>query len=449
MKNSKLLLIVLIAMIAFSSCNEDDTFNPNANGEMVLNYVENGNSTGLKNKLQNSEPVALLISIKNSVGEYVFLNERIELYKMNNEFMSSPISLIVGEYELTDFLVIDNSNNILYAAPKEGSEMAYLVNNPLSIKYEISEDNVTKITPEVISTENISPEDFGYNTFGFDIVETISFLTTVFVYNESLQNFELTDASILIKINSDTLFNNTLDAVTNLITINSNYDNYNIIISKSGYVAYNELLTKDSLLKHFSNPLTIILEENYYSLVLQPDAAEGKDAVFSLIVPDNNYGDSEDIHPYAWSQGGMLNVNRVAIDFDLSVLPSDAQIDSAFISLYFNNTSSYGEHYGDNSFVIQRIISEWDESTITWNTQPSTSQINKVIIEAATTPTQDFTHLNITELICDIVDDIDNSFGMLLKLETEEIYKRLTFASSDNANENIRPKLEIYYRTNE
>ena len=84
-------------------------------------------------------------------------------------------------------------------------------------------------------------------------------------------------------------------------------------------------------------------------LILQPDGAKGKDAVFSLIVPDNNYGTLKDIHLYAWTQLGVLNVNRVAIDFNLSSIPVGATVDSAFLSLFFNKTSGYGtQHSGEN-----------------------------------------------------------------------------------------------------
>ncbi|MFX0009681.1 MAG: hypothetical protein ACFE9R_05150 [Candidatus Hermodarchaeota archaeon] len=87
--------------------------------------------------------------------------------------------------------------------------------------------------------------------------------------------------------------------------------------------------------------------EWHSQLILQPDGAKGKDAVFSLIVPDNNYGTLKDIHVYAWTQLGDLNVNRVAIDFDLSSISTGAIVDSAFISLFFNKTSGYGtQHSG-------------------------------------------------------------------------------------------------------
>ncbi len=187
-------------------------------------------------------------------------------------------------------------------------------------------------------------------------------------------------------------------------------------------------------------------EEKHIVINLQPDGDSGKDAVFCRIVPDNNYGELKDIHLYAWTQGGIINVNRVVIDFDLSSIPSEATIDSANLSLYFNTTSAYGDqHEGENSFIIQRIISEWEESTITWNSQPLTSTANQVSVNSATLPTQDFPEMDITALIQDYSNDRENSYGVLLRLVDEEPYRRLLFSSSENQNEDIRPKLDVYY----
>lgn len=442
MKNSKILsVVVLFVIAAFFSCEEESTVDPNAKGELLLSF--NKAETGLKSGV---EPAVLLISLKSETGEVIFTNEEVELYKFNNEYISTTIPLLVGNYELTEFMVLDNNNNVLYATPKEGSNMAYLVNDPLGIEYTIKKDQVKKVAPEVISVGNISPDDFGYSTFSFNIVETFNFLTTVFVYNFSLQEFELADAEILVKSESDTLFDDNLYALTNLITLNANYDTYDIIVSKPGYQSYIETLTKESLLLHFSNPLTIILNETN-CLILKLGPEKGKDAYVGSIVPDVNYGDHGNLHINAWTQGGILNIVRSYIDFDLSQLPQNCSIDSAFISLYYSDDPYYEEHSGDNNFVIERVTSDWDESTITWNNQPTSTSVNKTLIEGAINSTQDFPHLDITLLIQDIYSNMGSSFGLVLKMEDESAYRRLVFASSDNVNEKIWPLLEVYYTT--
>lgn len=189
-----------------------------------------------------------------------------------------------------------------------------------------------------------------------------------------------------------------------------------------------------------------IIDTNFFLISLQPDGEKGKDAIIGSIVLHTNYGESELVDLYAWTQGGNLNIVRTVIDFDLSDIPEGAIIDSAFISFYFNNTTAYGDkHQGDTDFIIQRITSDWEESTVTWFTQPSATTVNQVLVAGASTPMQDFPHINITQLIRDYCQDMDNSYGLLMKLKDESPYNWLLLSSSDHPNEQLRPKLDLYY----
>lgn len=192
--------------------------------------------------------------------------------------------------------------------------------------------------------------------------------------------------------------------------------------------------------------LNNVIEIHHYSISLQPDGEKGKDALFGKIVPDNNYGSSENIHLYAWTQSGAVNVNRAAVEFDLSEIPAEATIDSASLSLYFNSTSAYGDqHEGETAFTIQRITTAWDESSITWRTQPAASSINQVYVDGAISPTQNFAGIDLKQLIGDYILDAENSHGFLLRFQDESPYKVALLASSDHPLAHLRPKLEIHY----
>ena len=177
------------------------------------------------------------------------------------------------------------------------------------------------------------------------------------------------------------------------------------------------------------------------------------DAVFSLIVPDNNYGGIEDAHLYSWTQNGQLNVNRVALDFNLDEVPTDAVITKASISLYFNPTSVYnpaliGEgHYGDTDFLISRITSEWREGLVTWNTQPSTTSQNQVYVTTLlNAPTANYVNLDVTDLVQALVNEApEDRYGLMLQFAQETPYKVLFFASSDHAQTELHPKLVVAY----
>jgi hypothetical protein len=159
----------------------------------------------------------------------------------------------------------------------------------------------------------------------------------------------------------------------------------------------------------------------------------------------------EDLFLYAWTQDGLLNVNRIAIDFNLSALPEEVTIDSALLSLYFNPTSPYKAtmnmdgHFGEKSFVIERIIEDWDEDSITWNNQPATSSDNQVFISDYSDPLKDYVDLDVSQLITNAFQNDESSCGIMLKYLDEEPYKVNFFASSDHDSTALRPKLIVYY----
>jgi len=53
--------------------------------------------------------------------------------------------------------------------------------------------------------------------------------------------------------------------------------------------------------------------------------------------------------------------------------------------------------------------------------------------------------MDVTLMVQDMVADPANSFGFMLGLQTEEPLRRLTFASSDDTNPVLHPRLEICY----
>jgi hypothetical protein len=190
------------------------------------------------------------------------------------------------------------------------------------------------------------------------------------------------------------------------------------------------------------------------TLVLQPGPADGKDAEIFSCIPcgyaNTNYGNKKDFNAIAWTNGGNNSNVRSLIQFDLSGIPANATITSATLALYFNPTSDEGNHVkllGSNTSYLERITSNWAENTVTWNTQPTTTSTNRVALPATTSGTQNFTNINVRQLIIDSRNNPNSSFGFMFKLQKESIYKKLIFASSDNPTASIRPRLTITYTT--
>lgn len=264
-------LILALTTVFFQSCKKTDDTPQLIEGQLEISFtptqLKNGYVQGL---------TSVVVSIEDVGGNVVKNMEKVEIYSMNGYYISKPISLLTGDYKLTGFFVLDADNNVVYASPLSGSDKAYLVENPLPIAFSVTKDNVTKLTPEVLSTAESTPEDFGYATFGFDIAQTFDFLVGAFVYNDAAQNFELTTAKISVYSGSTLLYSGELQAnggtspdnydplgITNKITLPERYETFTVEISKAGYVTYNQVFTKEELRLYYrsedNGPLVVIL----------------------------------------------------------------------------------------------------------------------------------------------------------------------------------------------
>lgn len=261
--------------------------------EFTLNVPSEIMQKSLKSAPINENNInSVVISITNADSVSIYDKKKIELFNMNGYYISSPLSLTTGSYFLTEFFVTDSANNVLYLTPKTGSPKASLVDNPLPIQFNIKKDEVNKLTLEVLSAENSTPSDFGYATFSFNIIETLDFLLSVFIYNDTIKNFQLTDVSLTISDSGSTLLTRNLQPITNSISIKNNYNSYILNIKKTGYFSYNHTFSSDSL-KLFngieSGPLMVILKKYDETVLKGPVVVwwDGKDKeLFGFFNPD-------------------------------------------------------------------------------------------------------------------------------------------------------------------
>jgi len=181
-------------------------------------------------------------------------------------------------------------------------------------------------------------------------------------------------------------------------------------------------------------------------LTLQP-GNEGKDAKVFSLESESNFADDHDFIAAAWTFNGTPGILRSFIEFDLTGVPQNTEVLSAALSLYYNNTSSSEGQDGLNSAILQRVIEPWSEQTISWGNQPATINTNEVILPTSTSMNQDYTNIDVTRLITDMLADPGNSHGLSLRLVTEETFRSMKFATSDFDDPSRHPKLEICYTT--
>jgi TATA-box binding protein (TBP) (component of TFIID and TFIIIB) len=188
------------------------------------------------------------------------------------------------------------------------------------------------------------------------------------------------------------------------------------------------------------------------TLILQPNAEEGKDAHVNSNFPNTNYQDNAGVYSAAWTWSGSHGDVRSFIQFDLSTIPEGATITSAELSLYNDpgntlvmTSGAHSNLTSSNKSYISRLTSSWDESTVCWNNQPNFTIEDQIILEQSTEPNQDYTDMDVLDMVQYMVDYPEEDYGFVLRLQNEEHYAALIFASSDNEDTINRPKLVITY----
>jgi hypothetical protein len=175
----------------------------------------------------------------------------------------------------------------------------------------------------------------------------------------------------------------------------------------------------------------------------QPAAATGLDAgLIDSPYADTNYGNATTAYIGESNAVGGGDVGRIVIKFDISSIPVSAVIVSATLKLRITDAKSNGYGTADG----YAITANWDESTVTWNNQPSR--------QAGAIFSRDMTEGGAGEVSFTldpaIVQTWTNgtlvNYGILIKTNSEA-NDRYDFAMSDHATEAYRPKLEIEYTT--
>lgn len=183
-------------------------------------------------------------------------------------------------------------------------------------------------------------------------------------------------------------------------------------------------------------------------ITIVPNSATGNDALIELrnSTVNSNFGNNFDFATWSWTLSGEPTITRSLIEFQLPSLPQGATITSAKLSLKCNTTSSIPQlHSGANSSILKRITGIWNESTVTWNNQPSATNNNQVFLNSSTSNTQDYNDIEIIGLVNDAKAANQSAIGLSLSLVDENDYRSLIFASSDHVDAAKRPSLKICY----
>ena len=213
--------------------------------------------------------------------------------------------------------------------------------------------------------------------------------------------------------------------------------NYTVKLDKFHYKIWEGTVTVNADQTTYINaPLT---HASTQTITLQP-GSEGKDSDVGENSPDTNSGSVSIL----WTGYTTLSKKwRAYLQFDLSSVPTNARIIDAYPKLYQYSSSGTGSF----PMGLYQVTSDWEEGTITWNNQPTSS----TEVEASCTVYAGFTGwrtwYNIGDLVQGWLDGSITNQGMLLKSTDETSLTMIArFRSSDYTTDiSKHPKLTINY----
>lgn len=130
-------------------------------------------------------------------------------------------------------------------------------------------------------------------------------------------------------------------------------------VRKAGNNLYVEVRTPYTWLQGAQYPVVVDP-----TLTAQPDSDAGKDTRIKENAATKNYGDLEYIEVASYDVGDTTNA---LLQFDVSSIPSGAEIDTAVLTL----TTSL--KISDFTMALYRVLVSWTESGVTWNSRDGTN----------------------------------------------------------------------------
>lgn len=266
MKNNHWLLLILVALF-LPGCRDEEP----AKSSKIRFALSTSVVTGGQGRQATSLPegVSIYVSIRRISGDEVYTLKQVNLLRIGNDYISEPLALEGGNYELTDFLVADGNGTVVFATPKEGSELAPWVDDPLPQPFAVSDNAVAQVTVQVLPTGAHEPQQFGYVTFHVDVVMPPAFRLAVFRPEGAALVFA--PAHVYLLAGGDTIFSDYLPAQINTINLPLVADTlYRLIVQEDGFTRHDEYLAPEDL------------TDGVLEVVLQP--------AFTFVVNDDHPG---------------------------------------------------------------------------------------------------------------------------------------------------------------
>lgn len=257
MNFTRLVLIGFFAVIALSCNEESPTSLVKVQFNLAVQADQYNDGGRLQSPLEIPNGAKLLISVETETGAPVMTFEEVELLRVGGNIVTAPLHFYPGTFQIVDFLLVDEANNVLFATPKRGSPLANYIRNPLVVKLTITGGKAKVVQMDVMDVAQATPESFGYVSFNINVVHPLS----VVVFAATANGAVMTSAKMTIEKGEPILETMLLNAGINRVAFKHSADeNYIMRISKPGYQTYVRNFTYDQIISELNGqPLAITL----------------------------------------------------------------------------------------------------------------------------------------------------------------------------------------------
>src|SRR6187551_3940848 len=143
-------LICISISLVILNCTNDETISIQGKVQFALAITSapSGGGRILSQSFPDGSYISL--SIETASGASVYSLKKIDLIKLGDGYVTAPLALTEGSYHLTDFFVMSEDDEVLYATPKEGSPLAGLVEHPLPMNFSITADGIVNLDVQIV-----------------------------------------------------------------------------------------------------------------------------------------------------------------------------------------------------------------------------------------------------------------------------------------------------------
>lgn len=166
---------------------------------------------------------------------------------------------------------------------------------------------------------------------------------------------------------------------------------------------------------------------------------------------NTNYKNHPRIAAVAWTNSGYSSRFRSLLYFNLSGIPGGSTIQSATLYLYSDpavtgasDANGNSQHSGSNAFYLEKITTEWSQSTVTWNNQPSTTTSGRISVGASTSTTEN-RQVDLKTVVQEWINNPVTNNGLKMILQNEAHFRSRNYASTNHSNSTLHPKLVVTF----